>query len=95
MELHISSVSALILIQTGNLKMVNLAGLLICWLHATVRFSCNETCGSSVTGLDKQFFQRKIVNIFLPIIFSICFGCSKDPSQHLIETVLLCTHNNV
>ena len=24
-------------------------------------------------------FQRKIVNIFLPIIFSICFGCSKEP----------------
>ena len=26
-------------------------------------------------------FQRKIVNIFLPIIFSICFGCSKEPSH--------------
>ena len=25
--------------------------------------------------------QRKIVNIFLPIIFSICFGCSKEPSH--------------
>ena len=25
-------------------------------------------------GLDKQNKQRKIVNIFLPIIFSICFG---------------------
>ena len=24
-------------------------------------------------------FQRKIVNIFLPIILSICFGCSKEP----------------
>ena len=27
----------------------------------------------------KCHFQCKIVNIFLPIIFSICFGCSKDP----------------
>ena len=26
-------------------------------------------------------FQRKIVNIFLPINFNICFGCSKEPSQ--------------
>ena len=24
--------------------------------------------------------ERKIVNIFLPISFSICFGCSKDVS---------------
>ena len=29
----------------------------------------------------EQFFQCKIVNIFLPIIFSICFGCSKEPSH--------------
>ena len=33
------------------------------------------------TGLDKQNIQRKIVNIFLPINFSICFGCSKEPSH--------------
>ena len=26
------------------------------------------------TGLDKQNFQHKIVNIFFPIIFSICLG---------------------
>ena len=26
-------------------------------------------------------FQRKIVNIFLPIIFSICLRCSKEPSH--------------
>ena len=33
------------------------------------------------TGLDKQVFKRKSVNIFLPINFNICFGCSKEPSQ--------------
>ena len=33
------------------------------------------------TGLDKQNFQRRIVNIFLPINFSICFGCSREPSH--------------
>ena len=26
-------------------------------------------------------FQPNIRNIFLSIIFSICFGCSKDPSH--------------
>ena len=26
-------------------------------------------------------FQRKIVNIFLPINFNLCFGCSKEPSH--------------
>ena len=35
-------------------------------------------------------FQRKIVNIFLPIKFNICFGGQKN---RLIETVLLSTHN--
>ena len=34
------------------------------------------------TGLDKKN-QRKIVNIFLPIIFSICLGCSKEYPQHM------------
>ena len=33
------------------------------------------------TGLINKKFQRKIVNIFLPIMFSICFGCSKEPSH--------------
>ena len=40
----------------------------------------NNLMGLS-TGLDKHIFQRKIVNIFLPIIFSLCFGCSKEPSH--------------
>ena len=29
----------------------------------------------------KRNFQRKIVNMFLPIIFSIFLGCSKEPSH--------------
>ena len=33
------------------------------------------------TGLDKKSFERKIVNIFLPISLNICFGCSKEPSH--------------
>ena len=31
-------------------------------------------------GLE-TIFWRKIVNIFLPINFNICFGCSNEPSQ--------------
>ena len=27
------------------------------------------------------FLGEKIVNIFLPISFNICFGCSKEPSH--------------
>ena len=33
-----------------------------------------------IIGSDRQIFQRTIVNIFLPINFYICFGCSKEPS---------------
>ena len=29
----------------------------------------------------KKNFKLKIVNIFLPISFNICFGCSKEPSH--------------
>ena len=43
------------------------------------------------TGLDKQKFQRKVVNIFLPINFNIyVFSAQK---YHLIETVHPSTHN--
>ena len=33
------------------------------------------------TPLDKQTFEREIVNIFLPISFCVCFWCSKEPSH--------------
>ena len=37
-----------------------------------------------------KIFQHKIINIFSPIIFSICFVGSKEPSHcRLIETFLL------
>ena len=46
-------------------------------------FSCSKygQIKISITGLDKQNFQRKNVNIFLPISFNICFGCPKEPSH--------------
>ena len=37
-----------------------------------------HVCQSKTVGLDKQNFQHKIVNNFLPISFSISFGFSKE-----------------
>ena len=45
---------------------------------------------TGITGLDKQKFQRKIVNIFLPKFLAYVLGAQKN---HLIETVILSTHN--
>ena len=33
------------------------------------------------TGLEKHIFSTEIVIIFLPILLSICFGCSREPSH--------------
>ena len=34
-----------------------------------------------ITDLDKQKFECKILNIFLPIRLIISFGCTKEPSH--------------
>ena len=45
----------------------------------------NQALSMKIKGLSyvqiNKIFQGKIVNIFLPIIFSICFGWSKEPSH--------------
>ena len=35
-----------------------------------------------IVNLDEtnKIFEHEIVNVFLPIHFIICFGCSKEPS---------------
>ena len=54
---------------------------------AEVRLINNTHCSDSlVTGYDKQFFLRKTVNIFLPIILTYVLDAQKN---RLIETVLL------
>ena len=35
---------------------------------------------SAAIGADKKN-KRKTINIFLPIHFNICFGCTKEPSH--------------
>ena len=42
---------------------------------------CAKALVHSDIGLVKQNFDRKIVNIFLPINFNICLGCLKEPSH--------------
>ena len=45
---------------------------------------CGISLSYSLTILDKQKLHKKlrrIANIFLPINFNICFGCSKQPSH--------------
>ena len=32
-------------------------------------------------GLERKQYECKNENIFLPISFNICFGCSKEPSH--------------
>ena len=46
-------------------------------------FAMGEDCpsGKLPQAQTDKHFQRKIENIFLPIILSIGFGCSKEPSQ--------------
>ena len=44
------------------------------------KFTKYETYTSCTgTGLVKRKFPRNFINIFLPITFSICFVCSKEP----------------
>ena len=49
------------------------------WLSQNIQLVSLLTVNSQVK-INKKF-QHKIVNIFLPIIFNICFGCSKEPSH--------------
>ena len=51
---------------------------------------CEQQSLRFAIGPVKQNFERKIAIIFLHSNLSICFGAQKN---HLIETVLLSTHN--
>ena len=51
------------------------------WVCDGAESGCLSEDGSDEHRLDKQIYKRKIVNMFLPIIFSICFGQSKEPSR--------------
>ena len=51
------------------------------FLWKTQHWSLSYILFYNDTGLEKQILQHKIVNIFLLIIFSKCFGCSKESSN--------------
>ena len=55
---------------------VVICALIIAPFQETMVFIAYTSC----TDLDKNF-EHKIVNIFLPSSFNICFGCSKEPSH--------------
>ena len=46
----------------------------------STKISCKDPYGSCI-GQDKEFFEHKIIIIFLPINLNMCFGCSKEPSH--------------
>ena len=47
----------------------------------TKRLQTEKQGKSSLIQIISKNFQRKIVNIFIPINFNICFGSSKEPSH--------------
>ena len=59
--------------SAGILEMIRRIAALGIW--------CHSEAVTLSTGLDNKIFQRKIVNIYLPINFSACFWCSKEPSH--------------
>ena len=50
-------------------------------LNVLVEAEIYRECYMSGQVKINKKFQRKIVNIFLPITFSVCFGCSKELSH--------------
>ena len=52
------------------------------WAYADLYLMLNTSSfiSSFVMSVSK-YFERKIVNIFLPISWNICFGCLKEPSH--------------
>ena len=53
-------------------------------IYLKMKWACMSTLvleRNLIIGLDKKKIQRKIIDIFLPISFSICFGCSKELSH--------------
>ena len=49
--------------------------------HPPISANADVSSLARDTGLDQLKNLRKIVNIFLPIVFNVCFGCSKEPSH--------------
>ena len=54
-----------------------LCRLLKCFDEAVPMSTLNMTFACKIN----KMVERKIVNIFLPISFNICFGCLKEPSH--------------
>ena len=67
--LYINALTLSLITELGAITGLSMGGIVI----GLSKFGYK--CDNIYTGLDKQFFQRIIVNIFLPISFNICFWC--------------------
>ena len=77
--------------QVANYNIANMSFSLFTKKKNIAKVTEFTVIGGSILTLIQQLFisqveinkkfQRKIVNIFLSIIFSICFGCSKESSH--------------
>ena len=69
--------------MTGILKQsVCRSELILVYVYIFVnKKSERQHCMNSLSDIapDKYYFECKIVNIFLPINYNICFGYSKEP----------------
>ena len=61
------------------------------WVESQEKVLMNAP--SRPTDEGSKLFRRKIVIIYLFISLNMCFGCSKEPSHWVIETVLLSIYN--
>ena len=68
-----------------SLSSFSLSFSVVWWVLSSVPFLLHFSRLHSITKQPQvqinKNFKRNIVNIFLPINFNICFGCSKEPSQ--------------
>ena len=52
------------------------------WVHLSMNNPYSFRVGEGLHGLDNKYFECKIVNIFLPISFKVCFGW--DITKHTL-----------
>ena len=66
--------------DAGEFCKVFFVFLRIYFVYELLKKSFRNTIRLSI-GQDKNIFECKSANVFLPISFNICFGCSKEPSH--------------
>ena len=65
--------------MTALFFLISFQKIYCCYFKVPSLSIINETM--IYTGLEKHIFSTEIVIIVLPILLSICFGCSSEPSH--------------